>query len=243
LRQAPAKTLRARAWNWCRGHLPLFVIDAIRWTRLGNLGQSRARPARLDEPFLTPSDTLVFREALASARVYLEYGAGGSTVWAARQVSTIVVVDSHKPTLDAAVERARREGCARIVPIHGDIGPVVGWGAPLFRRRSRRRVNQWSRYVARPWDLLEKEGLVPDLIFIDGRFRVACVLEALLRLPPGADCRILFDDFDREEKYRAVLEFTTCVARYDRLAVLRRAEHLDRERCRAVREAYYADFR
>jgi len=50
---------------------------------------------------------------------------------------------------------------------------------------------------------MEKAGLSPDLILVDGRFRVACFLASLLRGTPGTP--ILFDDYvGREERYAHV---------------------------------------
>ena len=244
LRQAPAKTLRARAWNWCRGHLPPFVIDAIRSTRLGNLGRGRARPIQLDEPFLAPSDKLVFREALDSARVYLEYGAGGSTVWAARQVSMVVVVDSHKhdarcrgragptggPRADrpdpwrhrtggrlgrAAVPAAKPAAAQPVAPLRH---PAVG---PAGEGKSRARPDLRGRQVPRRL----RAGVPAPPAAWRGLPHPA------RRLRPGG-----------EISCGAGIHDVTSAATTAWWSS-RRADPFERERCRAVRDAYYADFR
>lgn len=50
-----------------------------------------------------------------------------------------------------------------------------------------------SNYPLLAWAECIRRGLRPDLVLIDGRFRVACFMATLLFAQPG--CRILFDDY------------------------------------------------
>jgi hypothetical protein len=78
---------------------------------------------------------------------------------------------------------------------------------------------------------------------IDGRFRVACVLESLLHLGPNTTCNILVDDYAGRPHYKSIEEFGDLVAMHGRMAHFRRSPGLDVEKCRRVLEDFYRDFR
>jgi hypothetical protein len=86
-------------------------------------------------------------------------------------------------------------------------------------------------------------GRTPDVILVDGRFRVACVLESLLNLGDQDACTILLDDYVGRAHYRAVEAFVTVVELKGRMAVLRKRPRMDAERCRDVLQGFYADYR
>ncbi|MAO75600.1 MAG: hypothetical protein CL699_04770, partial [Chloroflexi bacterium] len=58
-------------------------------------------------------------------------------------------------------------------------------------------------YTSSIWNRAEK----PDVVLIDGRFRVACFLKSLLHAPPNTV--ILFDDYINRPHYHVVEEFLT----------------------------------
>ena len=53
-----------------------------------------------------------------------------------------------------------------------------------------RRIAKWKSYPLAPWPMRS----LPDLVLIDGRFRVACALVAIKNLYDKIDFEILFDD-------------------------------------------------
>jgi hypothetical protein len=61
--------------------------------------------------------------------------------------------------------------------------------------------------------------LKPDLVLVDGRFRVACVFQALLTVPTA---RILVHDFWQRPAYHIVLQYTTVLDRADTMVLLQR---------------------
>ena len=66
--------------------------------------------------------------------------------------------------------------------------------------------------------------MAPDLILVDGRFRVAAALESLPRM--RSDAKLVVHDFWNCEQYQVILPFFECVDRTDTLAVFRRKEEL-----------------
>ena len=109
-------------------------------------------------------------------RRYQEFGIGGSTVLAIRSgLERVVAVDSDPDWVDAArrhpeIAAAIQAGRADIH--HADIGPVAQWGHPSDPGH----IWSWPAYIATAWDVWAQRNEMPDLIFVDGRFRVACCL-------------------------------------------------------------------
>jgi predicted O-methyltransferase YrrM len=181
----------------------------------------------LDAPHLFEGEFEVMRRIMQSGRRrYQEFGIGGSTLMAVRsEFESIVSVDSDPNWIAAArenqeISEAIRAGRADIR--HADIGPVAMWGHPSDLRHMR----IWPAYVATAWEAWEERGAIPDLIFIDGRFRVACCLSAILLSDPGSRCSqeplvMLHDVCPDRPYYNAVFEFFDIVESVNTLRVLR----------------------
>ena len=172
-----------------------------------------AHPA-FGAPVLTmpPEEAAAVSAACAAARVILEYGAGGSTVLAAGMTGkTIVSVESDK----AWVARLR-DWFAEHPPVspvtlhHADIGPTRDWGYP----KTLRQHMKWAGYPIGVWD--EPGFVAPDLVLIDGRFRLACFLTVLLRTTQPVT--VLWDDYEDRPHYHRVEELVRPVAKAGRLA-------------------------
>jgi hypothetical protein len=180
------------------------------------------------------------REKLSASRCYLEYGAGGSTLMAASlRVPAIISVES-----DAAWCRAVS---AEIQPLlqgstfhmhHADIGETRAWGEPAGNDNA----HLWLRYPVEVWDMMNAAGLAPDLVLLDGRFRVACFMACLLRARPGTI--ILFDDFvGREEHYGRAAQYLTPSAFADRMAVFIVPKIIDRDAAEKDLVLFSAEYR
>ena len=155
-------------------------------------------------------------EKLRLSTCFLEYGSGGSTRLAASiGVPHIVSVESDRAfaaAVHAAVTSSETQSLCKV--IHADIGRTKGWGHPVGFEAFRR----WPNYSLAPWDFLRGNHPAPDLILIDGRFRVACFLASLLEAQPGT--AILFDDYgDRVARYGHVEAFVRPAEQIDRSAV------------------------
>jgi hypothetical protein len=101
-------------------------------------------------------------------------------------------------------------------------------------------VQRWQRYPQAPWTHYRRAGVEPDLILVDGRFRVACVLESLLQLSEPHSCRILCDDYLHRPHYHVVERFAELTL-VGRMAVLKAKRPLDRAECRRLAEQYRTD--
>jgi hypothetical protein len=174
-----------------------------------------------------PHMSATCREALAAAlkacTTYLEFGMGGSTTLAASLgVPDIISVDSSKEW----VERMSSQISALTITgniqlLHANIGETGEWGYPID---SINMIN-WPSYYSGPWQAVKTSGLRPDLVLIDGRFRVACFLYSLLHLEAGA--KILWDDYCSRPEYHSVEVHIRPTCFYDDMAVFTVAESKD----------------
>jgi len=146
--------------------------------------------------FLFDGDDQIFKSVMKDAQVYAEYGVGKSSIWVLQNTTArVLAVDTSEHWINHV--RAEAKASDRFDVAWVDLGPI-GWaGRPNnFDRRL-----QFKDYVQSVWS----RGADPDLVLVDGRFRVACFLYSLAKAKPG--CTILFDDYTNRPKYHLVEEF------------------------------------
>ena len=161
---------------------------------------------------LPAAEAAALREAYEGAKVILEYGSGGSTVLAAGLEGRVVFsVESDRAWVRMMRRWFRENPPAASVHLHwADIGPVRRWGIP----RNAESFRKWPGYALSVWD--RADFVQPDVVLIDGRFRMGCFVATLLRLARPAV--VLFDDYFTRRRYRAVEEFAAPVAQIGRMA-------------------------
>lgn len=171
----------------------------------------------VDLPFgIGPDDALPapvmgeLHEHLRRSTAYLEYGAGSSTLAALRHPGLAVTSVESDRTLVRAVRAAARGigGAAERLDARDRGWPVSReWGYPMAGDP----IEQGRRYVE------GADDVDPDLVLIDGRFRVACFLHTISRLRRPAV--ILWDDYRWRRHYHVVEAYVRPERTVDRLAV------------------------
>ncbi len=136
------------------------------------------------------------RDAYGRASVILEYGSGGSTVLAAEMPGKHVTsVESDRRWVRMMqgwfAANPPAEG-SRVEVLHADIGPTKEWGRPVDDRAWRR----FARYPLAVWE--EGARPHPDVVLVDGRFRVGCALACAFHITRPVT--LLFDDY-RDRKW------------------------------------------
>jgi hypothetical protein len=173
-------------------------------------------PLVVAKPHMEDAGNQCFREKIAGVQCYLEYGCGGSTVYAAKvaNVPSIIAVDTNREWVDRVTGSIQgSEG--RFFIEHCDLGPTGDWGVP---KSDEKRKFFW-RYVVTPWNTAKQNSLTPELVLIDGRFRIASFLFSLLSAPEGTT--ILFDDYFDRPHYAVAEEFCRVDQRRGRMAVFK----------------------
>lgn len=173
-----------------------------------------ALPKIPDVPFMPRPVADRLLELMQKSECYLEYGTGGTTMRAQEiGVPNIVAVESDALWLEAVRYRSGRSATkSQCHFIYVDIGPTGEWSYPV----SETHWKNFHHYALRAWELSEERAISPDLVLIDGRFRVACFLASLLFAKPG--CRILIDDYSDRSHYASIEQFLEPEQRIDRSA-------------------------
>ena len=183
---------------------------------------------RKDKEFLFDGDDAVFKALLPKASTYAEYGVGKSSLWVlANSHASIFAVDTSEYWIDHVRSKAG-ESAARFDIDWVDLGPI-GWAG---RPKNYARRTTFQRYIESPWN----RGQKPEVILVDGRFRVACSLYSLASADPGST--ILFDDYKDREHYHVVEEFLEPTRFCGRQAIFEVPEALDREALLAEYERF-----
>jgi hypothetical protein len=137
-----------------------------------------------------------FSKQLERFSCYIEYGAGGSTVLAARFLNKKIISVESDPRWIKRVKRAtgRLPSGKSFLLLQANLGSIQDWGTPIDVQ------DGYANYAELPWRLDGVTFNSPCLILIDGRYRVTCFLSALQFAPLGSI--IIFDDYyDRPEYF------------------------------------------
>ena len=177
------------------------------------------------DPHMSDNEKELFRKYLNVATHYWEFGGGGSTAWASNteNIKSIVTVES-----DMIYSNKLKDDFKNVDVRWADIGPTGGWGAPSDRSK----METWNVYP-NMWLTKSNE---PDLVLIDGRFRVACALTVLLN--SDNPC-VLIHDFNNRSEYHCILLFYDVVESVDTLVVLNKKEVYDKDLAKGLLEKSY----
>ena len=195
--------------------------------------QARRRRKKFDiqsEPWLEPDARAYLGQALESSRSYLEFGSGGSTLLALSHSCRVVSVESDRFFMAAVEEAIHGRALAPASTyrlISTDIGPTAWYGMPIMPL-ARFNRHKWHRYPQAPWTVYESQVFGwPDIVLIDGRFRVACALECMMRIPAGHDFQVLVDDWTGRPEYALLPSLCEHVTTHGRMGVFRRPLDFD----------------
>ncbi len=147
---------------------------------------------------LFDGDDGLFKELIKHSQTYFEYGCGKSTEFVFKYSNAYIFsVDTSKDWVRKIKSLVGIKGSERLNLTWVDVGEVANWGTPT----SFKMKHNFIKYAESLWLNIEK----PDLVLIDGRFRVLCFLTSVKFAQAG--CRILFDDYINRPFYHVVEDF------------------------------------
>ncbi|UGB24875.1 glycosyltransferase family 2 protein [Methylorubrum sp. B1-46] len=174
-------------------------------------------PERM-QPHMSEQEREMLARHLRAKTFLMEFGCGGSTVLAAEcGIPRIASVESDK----AFLEEVRNQPAlaeVRLTLVHADIGPTGQWGAPIGHEHA----FKWPSYYLNVWKSIEDR---PDVVFVDGRFRVACFLNALVNCEGGTT--LIIHDYWNRPNYHAVGKYCDCIDRIGTMGVFKAKPDLD----------------
>ncbi len=189
------------------------------------------------KPHMTDGEIELFSRHLRTAESIVEFGCGGSTKLAVDLgVSLIHSVESDPAwvkTLSVHPELVPSIASGKLHLHYADVGPVRKWGAPVDNQAAGR----WNTYYTSVW---KKVAGKPDLVLVDGRWRVACVARAIIECPGST---IVIHDFWPRRNYHVVLGFLDHLDTVDTMGVFRARNDIDWPALCRVSAQYATDIR
>jgi hypothetical protein len=174
------------------------------------------------EPHLSENDIKMFYNILDSITVYFEFGSGGSTYQASirNNIKTIYSVESDIEWQNS-VNRVINKNNITYIFNEMDTQPNT-WGYPGKNATNTQKINYSNHIII----LSKIEQNQIDLVFIDGRFRVACCLKCYDVI--NDCCLIAFDDFLNRPQYHIVLNYFDIVEQTtdNRMVILKKKPNM-----------------
>ena len=169
-----------------------------------------------------------FLEKLKKSRYYFEYGSGSSTLIANKYKKKFLSVELDKSYYDLIKKRINKKGIIKFI----SIGPVGEFSYPLFRFR--KRIKKYVECIDEEF----KKNIYPDLILVDGRFRVTCCLNLLKfeKINKGFSS-IIIDDYTQRKEYHVLNSFFF-IKKIGRLAFLR-SKNISKKKVKKTLEENY----
>lgn len=174
---------------------------------------------------MTINELALLQSALYDAENYLEFGAGNSTCIAleTKNIRSITVVESDPVFWENRILTIPSIKIAcntnRLKTIMVDIGPTTDWGYPTDTSCA----DRWPMYHSCAFQSVSPY----DLVLVDGRFRVACILDACLSCKE--DTRILIHDFFNRPIYWVVFPFLKLEKKADTMGLfsIKKMQHTE----------------
>ena len=164
----------------------------------------------LDNETLFDGDDGLFKSLIKDTKTYFEYGCGKSTEFMYLHSNCkILAVDTSKFWVEKIKSISLLDKDERLNLKWIDVGDIGDWGYP----KSFKMRENFKAYANWFW----RKNEIPDLVLIDGRFRVFCFLTSLKHGTIGT--KIIFDDYINRPQYHLVEEFTTILDKCGRQAL------------------------
>ena len=172
------------------------------------------------KPLMTDNERKLFLDTVKKSKYYLEFGSGGSTFLVLKTTDAKVFsVEGdnnwieHMRSNDYIYEQ---ELIFRLYFYYVNIGKIKIASYPIDSSR----YNEYPNYSSKVFLELDREYINNiDTVFIDGRFRVACVLNSILNINRNAT--IIIHDFFNREYYHVLLKYLDCVNQVDTLGIFK----------------------
>lgn len=149
-------------------------------------------------------DNKFFKDKLFNCNLYLEYGSGSSTLLADEKNINYYSVESDK-NFHKVLKKYLKNGNYLLKDfgiVKNSSSPVLFTYTKLFYR------NRAKKYAGDVFHQLNEKSLVPDLILIDGRYRVLCALYVYKFLKArNSTSTIIIDDYITRHYLHVVSNF------------------------------------
>ena len=153
-------------------------------------------------PIMSKNEIIAFSYFMRKENIYFEFGSGGSTNIASYYQLKVYSVESDIKWH----EKLKRNGViANYITINLN---TYSFGYP----GNNTNINDWKKYIQ-----AYKKEYNADIIFIDGRFRVACALDIFSKI--RNDTLVLIHDYEQRKEYHILEKYYIKIKTWDSLSL------------------------
>ena len=152
--------------------------------------------------FGSKKSNLYFEKYLKKSKFYLEYGSGASTFFAKKNKKKFISLEADKSFYSFLKKNIKQIK-------YLDIGPTKYFSIPILPTYMiRKKINYYSNYLT---NIYNSQGVIPDLILIDGRFRILTTLKIIrfLKKKKAPNITIIIDDYLKRRHYKNIENIVT----------------------------------
>ena len=169
--------------------------------------------------WMTQSEKQVFYRYILNSKYYLEFGMGGSSIAVLMKAKAqISCVESSPEWINklrkySIIKTAEKNSRLKIKFV--DIGEISNKGFPVDLTKR----NNFPKYSSEIFNEINPSKV--DGVLIDGRFRVACILQTILYCNQKEGLIIMIHDIWTRPHYHTVLKYLHEIERIDSLGIFR----------------------
>ena len=135
------------------------------------------------------------------SKIVLEFGSGGSTLLLASCARKVVSIESDKKFFKIMNNEIKKRNLqAKATVLYSNIGPTKSYGQPIVFLKPLYK-HKYKSYIENYYGLYG-EVLEPQVVFIDGRFRVWCAVECCKRIKHNFT--LIVDDYFSRPEYHII---------------------------------------
>ncbi len=187
-------------WRLKKKYLDFFLNNKINISHKINFGSRKANN--------------FFIKKLEKTRFFFEYGSGSSTLYADKKKLNYISIETDKRFFNSLLFKLKKKKSLK----YFSLGIVGEFSYPIVC--SEKQVINYINSI----DIYLKKKKIPDLILVDGRFRIACCLNLLTKIG-NKRSTIVLDDYKERKEYHYLNNFFE-VKKIGRLGILKPKRNL-----------------
>lgn len=204
LNQAEKYVLFNKLYTFCK---KIFFVQRIYWNCKGFVNFLTEKP--YPEPWMTDCERQLFYEILSTTKVMLEFGSGGSTIYALTKGIKVFSIESSfwficMMKKSIIIRNAIKNH--NLFYHYANIGTTKDYAVPLDISRGEiywKKSIEHILSISSPMTMQYINNI--DTVFIDERYRVACVLNILLNFKNIQN--IVIHDYTNRQQYHILDKF------------------------------------
>ena len=179
---------------------------------------------------MTDDEIAKLKEYANKSNDIFEFGCGGSTVLIShlKNIKNLHSVDSDLNWINKVKEKVKENVVFHFV----NIGEIGDWGHP----KDESQKAEWPKYSNTLKDLPD---YFPDLVFVDGRFRVACALKSIEKMKK--ESYLMVHDYHPSRNYSVIEKWFNKIDSVNTLSVFKKKENIDIQEVQEIIKQYEYD--